>query len=81
MKREEYYSIDLFKFIFALVIVSIHTRLFESVSGVINWYWLNTICNLAVPFFFVTSGFLFYNRYIEGGGKQDIFNNTLKGSC
>lgn len=52
-----YYSIDLFKLIFAFVVVSIHTNPLVNING----HWYNTVYNvvvgMAVPFFFIASGF------------------------
>lgn len=74
VKDVQYYNIDLFKFIFAIVVVMIHTRPFENISEDVSWYFSNTFCNLAVPFFFTTSGFLFFGRLgsDEGQEKQKV---------
>lgn len=61
--KKQYISLDLFKFIFAIVVVSIHTTPLADLGvGAVNWFYLNTFCNIAVPFFFVTSGFLFFDK-------------------
>ena len=62
VKKEQYNNIDLFKIIFAIIVVMIHTKPFMDVSVLANWYFSNTIANLAVPFFFVTSGFLLFRK-------------------
>lgn len=54
---KQYNSIDLFKFLFAVVVVMIHTTPFKNASETFSYYFSNTFCNLAVPFFFVASGF------------------------
>lgn len=68
--KKQYAQLDLFKFLFSIVIVSIHTRLFRDVSETFNWYYLNVFCNLAVPFFFITSGYLFFGKLKELDNKE-----------
>lgn len=65
--RKEYKSLDVFKFIFAFLVVMIHAKPFMDISEKTNWFISNTIFNLAVPFFFITSGFLIFEKlkYID----------------
>ncbi len=56
---------------FALIVVSIHTRPFAAVSEIGNWYYLHTLCNLAVPFFFITSGFLLFRNFREASPEEN----------
>lgn len=72
MTHQRNYWIDFFKCIMALFIVGIHT------TAVSNPKWLYLIINnglfrLAVPFFFVCSGFFVYSKYIESGKDSNIF--------
>ena len=64
--KERYYSIDLYKFIAALLIVSVHTVLYWNYEdGTLQWYaaWaLMAIARNGVPLFFMLSAFLLYNR-------------------
>lgn len=64
MKKEkiQYNNIDLFKIIFAIIVVMIHTAPFRDISETASWYFSNIVGNLAVPFFFVTSGFLLFGK-------------------
>lgn len=50
--KKNYNSIDLCKFIFSIIVVGIHTNIMKN-SNV----WI-TISNLAVPFYFLATGFL-----------------------
>lgn len=68
--NEQYNNLDLFKFIFAIVVVMIHTTPIRDISEDANWYFSNTFCNMAVPFFFVTSGFLFFGK-LHGLSEAD----------
>lgn len=72
----QYNNIDLFKFIFAIVIVMIHTRPFLDISEHTSWFFNNTVANLAVPFFFVTSGFLLFGKLVES--DNDSRNRIVK---
>ncbi len=73
--------IDLVKFICALLVCAIHIAPFPDDSSeilhLLNFGLINYLCRLAVPFFFVASGFLFF-RKIEAG---NVDNNRLKNYC
>ena len=59
--KKNYTAIDIAKFICALLVVGIHTQpLGDRLSG--GGYFLTTLCRIAVPFFFVVSGFLFFSK-------------------
>ena len=60
----QYNSIDLFKFLFAFAVIDIHTKPLVNCS--IKWLIsLNeVIICMAVPFFFISTGFLFGNRLL-----------------
>lgn len=52
-------SIDLFKLFFAVCIVLIHTELLKVFPDKINWYVTHMVFRVAVPYFFVASGYFF----------------------
>ena len=59
VSKEQYLSVDIVKFIMAILVVGIHC----SVVGYGQYpQWLNFINKLAVPFFFVTTGFLIQRK-------------------
>lgn len=62
-KNSPYYGmVDLLRLVFAIGVMMIHTRAFESISKDL---WMATsmgICRLAVPFFFIVSGYFLYKR-------------------
>lgn len=60
---KRYNGIDLFKFIFSIVVVMIHTTPLMDVSEEVSWFFNAIIGNAAVPFFFTASGFLFFNNW------------------
>ncbi len=65
MTNKKYAAIDIAKYISALLVVCIHTYPFFEVSETLNTYWIQTICRMAVPFFFVTSGYFFFRKWSE----------------
>ena len=70
---KQYIGIDIFKFIFSIGVVYIHTSL--------NRYYnpfIDTVVKLAVPFFFCAAGF-FINMKIESGDNyKDILKKYIK---
>ena len=63
MTKKKYAMIDIAKYISALLVVCIHTFPFYEISETLNTYWIQTICRIAVPFFFTTSGFFFFRKW------------------
>ena len=50
-------TIDLAKFIAALLVVAIHTSLFSDVNGTLYFIFNELICRLGVPFFAICTGY------------------------
>lgn len=63
--KKQYAAIDIAKYISAILVVCIHTYPFFELSETFNLFWIQTVCRLAVPFFFVTSGFFFFSKETE----------------
>lgn len=61
--KKKYAAIDVAKYVSALLVVCIHTYPFFELSELLNTYWIQTVCRLAVPFFFVCSGFFFFRKW------------------
>lgn len=58
MEKKKYNSIDLFKFIMAFCVIALHTGPLEGCTiYLINTFYSTFVC-MAVPFFFIASGFL-----------------------
>ena len=75
MKRQ-YASIDIARYVSALLVVCIHTFPFLEISETFNTYFIHTVCRLAVPFFFTTSGFFFFRNY--DSENEDLNETRLK---
>lgn len=52
-------ALDVAKMLFAIIVVGIHQPIFSGDAYVGTWLWMG---RLAVPFFFITSAFLFFLR-------------------
>ena len=72
--KERYYSIDIYKLIAALLIVSVHTVLFWNYEeGTVQWYaaWmLMAVARNGVPLFFMASAFLLYGHQEDRSRSQ-----------
>ena len=62
MENKTYYALDIAKFISALFVICIHTGPFIDINTDLNFVVVQIISRIAVPFFFVSSGFLFFNK-------------------
>ena len=74
---QQYKSLDFAKFICAILIVVLHTAPFSSYSKALSFAFRNIVTVIAVPFFFVTSGFLAFKKLDSIGKEQRkgyIFN-------
>lgn len=67
-KSKRNYSIDYFKYFCALLIVVIHEHPFVDISKSFNDIFTGTVTRIAVPFFFVVSGY-FYSKKLYAGKK------------
>ncbi|MBR5271932.1 MAG: acyltransferase family protein [Clostridia bacterium] len=84
-KRENFNAVDLAKFIMAFCVIAIHTCMEFFSNGIANTIVSTVIVRLAVPFFFVASGFFFFRDIIFENGKikkcpenRSRFLKTLK---
>lgn len=77
---KNYNSIDLFKFICALLIIIAHANPFDDYSKILSFGVRNIVCVIAVPFFFVASGFLCFRKVelLEGEEKKNYIKKFLK---
>ena len=73
-----YDSLDLAKWICALLVIVIHTAPLSKVSTIGNFYFTNVLARIAVPLFFAISGFLFFRKltYENGRVKRSAENRA-----
>ena len=69
-------SIDFFRLVCALLVVSIHTRPFEDQNDFWGFVFVQVLPRIAVPFFFCVSGY-FYIKNLEAG-KKCVFSTFIK---
>lgn len=71
IKTKIFYGIDVFKLVCTILIVFMHTYCRD--YGKAGAWFVDAICNIGVPFFFIASGFFFAKRLllneIRVGGK------------
>lgn len=73
MEKENYSGIDFFRFIAALLIIAIHTSPLESFGEVGDFILTRVTARIAVPFFFMTSGFFVISRFADHDNKFKRF--------
>lgn len=78
--RKQYNSLDLAKFIAAILIIIIHTGPFGEFNDIIGAGVRGIVTVVAVPFFFITSGFLFFGKLntLDKTAKKDYFKQYMK---
>lgn len=67
--KKNYDGIDLFKFIGAFLVISIHTEIFSSLSTIFNYYFINVLSRLAVYFYFIATSYFFFKGISFENGK------------
>lgn len=68
--KRQYAAIDIARYVSALLVVCIHVYPFVDISETFNMYFMQCVCRLAVPFFFVVSAYFFF-RKITAGKEQE----------
>lgn len=68
-------GVDLFKFLFSFAVVAIHAHLLDGQEGSIVSA-LRIVENLAVPFFFIVSGF-FLGKKISEGNEFEVYKHYI----
>ena len=72
-KNKSYTGIDYFRFIAAFFIIAIHTSPLLSFSETGDFMLTRIVARVAVPFFFMTSGFFLITRYHKNIDKLKSF--------
>lgn len=65
-------SVDIAKFVCALLVVTIHTGPLASYSSLANFELKDCIARVAVPFFFVASGYFLFRKMSEGNFDKGV---------
>lgn len=75
-EQKSFPAIDLFKFIMAIFVVAIHTEPFINCTNKYICNFFNNIFQVAVPFFFLSTGFLLQKKN-ESNCYEDIFGKYI----
>lgn len=70
-KWKEYTTIDMARLFFCVCIVFLHSGAYHLVPG--EWFFQHCLLRLAVPFFFVTSGFFLGKGMLQEDGRKEYF--------
>lgn len=62
MERKNYYLVDVVKLICSILVVAVHTGPFLSIDATLNYFVVQILGRIAVPFFFVASAFFFFKK-------------------
>lgn len=75
MKNVRNSSIDIFRIICAILVVSIHTRPFEEVNSYLGYVFYQVFPRIAVPFFFCTIGYYYIGNLTK---NKNVCKDNLK---
>ncbi len=73
IKNKSYAGLDYFRIVAALLVIAIHTSPLLSYSDTADFVLTRIIARVAVPFFFMVSGFFLISRGNYGFDKLEIF--------
>lgn len=77
-QKENYFIVDVLKLFFSFCIVALHTKLFANEFPTLHWYCSHIVFRIAVPFFFISSGYFFCKKVKNSKNPIIILKNTLK---
>ena len=72
-RHDSYTGIDFFRLIAALLVITIHTSPLASSSETGDFVLTRVAARVAVPFFFMTSGFFLISRYSRDNSELKKF--------
>lgn len=83
LNKNDYPCIDLLKFIFSIFVVLIHVNPLDDyleikLCYIIRHYFKNGLCRVAVPFFFVCTGFLLFKRIKWESKDDEVIKDYIK---
>lgn len=61
-------TVDLLKFIFCIFIIALHTKVIDLLPG--RYFFINVFVRVAVPYFFVASGYYLRKKYLNSSPNQ-----------
>lgn len=74
-------GIDIFKFLMAIIVVAIHTHPFVSIKNETFLGVWNVVIQMAVPFFFISSGYLLYSKInvtVDKNAQKEVLKSYTR---
>lgn len=77
--NQRYEAIDIVKILCSFLIIATHCRPFCSLSDSVDFYFVNVLARIAVPFFFAATSFLLFRKikFLDGKIVKSMENNTM----
>ena len=66
MKETRNCSVDIFRYIAAILIIALHTTAFLDISPIVSYLFSQILPRISAPFFFVIAGY-YYSKKLENG--------------
>jgi len=73
--QKNFNAIDLTKFVASIFVVYIHTEPLKSIAPEANFIILNILARWAIPFFFMTSGYLYYSKFLSSQSRSKFLSD------
>ena len=74
-KQQRNEAVDIFRVICAFLVIIGHTRPFIQLNSNLDFFFTNVLLRIAVPFFFIVSGYFFYSNIKI---NNDYHNDYIK---
>ena len=78
---DSYTGIDYFRVIAAFLVITIHTSPLADINGQADFMLTRILARIAVPFFFMTSGFFLITRYHYNADRLKRFIRNTAVIC
>ncbi|GKU26443.1 acyltransferase family protein [Clostridium folliculivorans] len=75
--KKTYDSVNIMRMVCAILVIVIHTSAFYSLGKIPGAILSNVIARIAVPFFFITTGYFFYDKYNREGYVKKYVKRIL----
>lgn len=76
--KREYIAVDYFKFFCSLLVVTMHLNPLRDVNPTLSMFVNNCFCRIAVPFFFLASGFFISNKITNKNNALAYLKRLIK---
>ena len=77
-EKKEYRALDFSKFVAAFLVAAIHIPPFEEAAPVFSHEFQQVICRMAVPFFFVCTGYFIGEKITDKGKVRKYLFHIIK---